>query len=231
MSGRGPDHGRRVKGTIDWVSAGHAIDAEVRLYDRLFAADDPEIADEGDDFASHVNPQSLEVLTGCKVEPGLATAAEGDRVQFERVGYFSLDPDSRPGRPVFNRIVGPAGHVGAHRTSGTGPGGERERPVTGTAGAILMRLNACATPARRAIGTVVTTAILAGEVMAQSPNCSVELARHRNASGLESCRSLRSPAANAGRGIADRGPLRRSESSGHGQSGRQGADVRRMGDR
>ena len=106
LSGRGPDHGRRVKGTIHWVSAEHAIDAEVRLYDRLFAADDPEVADEGDDFASHLNPQSLEVLTGCKVEPGLAAAAEGERVQFERVGYFSLDPDSRPGRPVFNRIVG-----------------------------------------------------------------------------------------------------------------------------
>jgi len=94
---------RRVKGTIHWVSAAHAIDAEVRLYDRLFTSDDP--GDEGRDPLSDLNPHSLEVLTGCQVEPALASAAASQRFQFERQGYFSVDPDSRPGTPVFNRTV------------------------------------------------------------------------------------------------------------------------------
>jgi glutaminyl-tRNA synthetase len=94
---------RRVKGTIHWVSAGHAADAQVRLYDRLFTSEDP--SDEGRDPISDLNPDSLEVLTGCKVEPSLASATESQRFQFERQGYFSVDPDSRPGAPVFNRTV------------------------------------------------------------------------------------------------------------------------------
>ena len=94
---------RRVKGTIHWVSAAHARDAEVRLYDRLFSSEDP--AEGGRDPLTDLNPASLEVLDGCKVEPMLASAAAGTRVQFERQGYFCVDPDSRPGRPVFNRTV------------------------------------------------------------------------------------------------------------------------------
>jgi glutaminyl-tRNA synthetase len=99
----GSTAGRRVKGTIHWVSAAHARDAEVRLYDRLFLSEDP--SDEGRDPLSDLNPTSLEVLTACKVEPGLADASVGARFQFERQGYFSTDPDSRPGAPVFNRTV------------------------------------------------------------------------------------------------------------------------------
>ena len=99
----GATSARRVKGTIHWVSAPHAIDAEVRLYDRLFTSEDP--GDEGRDPLSDLNPASLEVLTGCKVEPVLGTAAASERFQFERQGYFSVDPDSRPGAPVFNRTV------------------------------------------------------------------------------------------------------------------------------
>jgi glutaminyl-tRNA synthetase len=94
---------RRVKGTIHWVSAAHAKDAEVRLYDRLFLAEDP--GEGGRDPLSNLNPQSLERLTGAKVEASLATAAPGSRFQFERQGYFCVDPDSRPGAPVFNRTV------------------------------------------------------------------------------------------------------------------------------
>jgi glutaminyl-tRNA synthetase len=99
----GTTAGRRVKGTIHWVSAAHARDAEVRLYERLFISEDP--SDEGRDPLSDLNPSSLEVLRGCKVEPVLAEAAVGARFQFERQGYFSTDPDSRPGAPVFNRTV------------------------------------------------------------------------------------------------------------------------------
>jgi glutaminyl-tRNA synthetase len=99
----GATAGRRVKGTIHWVSAAHARDAEVRLYDRLFRSEDP--SDEGRDPLSDLNPASLEVLTRCKVEPMLAGATTGARFQFERQGYFSTDPDSRPGAPVFNRTV------------------------------------------------------------------------------------------------------------------------------
>jgi glutaminyl-tRNA synthetase len=99
----GATAGRRVKGTIHWVSAADAIDAEVRLYDRLFASEDP--SDEGRDPLTDLNPDSLEVVRGCKVEPALADAATSSRFQFERQGYFSVDPDSRPGAPVFNRTV------------------------------------------------------------------------------------------------------------------------------
>ena len=94
---------RRVKGTLHWVSARHAVDAEVRLYDRLFKSADPE--DGGRDALTDLNPQSLERLTGCKVESSLAEASVGERLQFERLGYFCVDPDSRPDAPVFNRTV------------------------------------------------------------------------------------------------------------------------------
>lgn len=103
--GETPD-GRKVKGTLHWVSAAHAIDAEVRLYDHLFSKIDPEDVPEGRDFTHNLNPNSLTVLTGCKLEPGLASATPGDRFQFLRQGYFCVDTaDSRPGRLVFNRTV------------------------------------------------------------------------------------------------------------------------------
>jgi glutaminyl-tRNA synthetase len=105
LSGQGAGSGRRVKGTLHWVSAPHAIDAEVRLYDRLFLSPDPEDVPDGQHFTSNLNPSSLDVLTGCKLEPGLGEAAPGYRCQFERLGYFTVDPDSRPAAPVFNRIV------------------------------------------------------------------------------------------------------------------------------
>lgn len=103
--GTTPD-GRMVKGTLHWVSASHAIDAEVRLYDLLFTKADPNDVADGEDFTANVNAQSLTVLAGCKVEPGLAEAKGGDRFQFLRQGYFCLDPDSQPGHLVFNRTVG-----------------------------------------------------------------------------------------------------------------------------
>jgi glutaminyl-tRNA synthetase len=99
----GATAGRRVKGTIHWVSAPHAIEAEVRLYDRLFASEDP--SDEGRDPLTDLNQNSLEVVSGAKVEPELAGATAGMRFQFERQGYFAVDRDSRPGAPVFNRTV------------------------------------------------------------------------------------------------------------------------------
>ncbi len=102
--GNAPD-GRKVKSTIHWVSADHAMDAEVRLYENLFTKEDPNEVAEGQDFTANLNPNSLEVVTGCKVEPGLAGAKPGDRFQFERLGYFCVDPDSAPGRLVFNRTV------------------------------------------------------------------------------------------------------------------------------
>jgi len=101
--GDAPD-GRRVKATLHWVSAPHAITAEVRLYDRLFTVEDPE-RDEARPFTDYLNAASLEVLTGCKVEPSLAGAGIAARVQFERLGYFCVDPDSTPGALVFNRTV------------------------------------------------------------------------------------------------------------------------------
>lgn len=103
--GQAPD-GRKVKGTIHWVSARHAIDAEVRLYETLFTAADPDDVEEGEDFLANLNPASLDVLRGCKLEPLLAEAAPGARVQFERTGYFCVDTrDTTPGRPVFNRTT------------------------------------------------------------------------------------------------------------------------------
>ena len=99
--GTSPD-GRQVKATIHWVSAAHAIEAEVRLYDRLFTKENPA---EEEDITACLNPNSLEILTGCRLEPGLAGAPVGARYQFERLGYFCVDPDSTPERPVFNRTV------------------------------------------------------------------------------------------------------------------------------
>jgi glutaminyl-tRNA synthetase len=101
--GDAPD-GRKVKATLHWVSAAHAVTAEVRLYDRLFNVEAPVTDD--DVFLTQLNPNSLEVLPACMVEPSLASAAAGSRFQFERLGYFAVDPDSRPGHPVFNRTVG-----------------------------------------------------------------------------------------------------------------------------
>jgi len=102
--GNAPD-GRKVKSTIHWVSAAHAIDAEVRLYDNLFRVEDPNQVPEGQDFTVNLNPNSLEVLKGAKVEPGLRGAAPGSRYQFERLGYFCADSDSAGGKLVFNRTV------------------------------------------------------------------------------------------------------------------------------
>ncbi|MEK9645386.1 MAG: glutamine--tRNA ligase/YqeY domain fusion protein [Alphaproteobacteria bacterium] len=100
--GDSPD-GRKVKGTLHWVSAAHAIDAEVRLYEPLFLNENPGAAE---DFLAEINPDSLEVLTGCKLEPALAGLGEGEVVQFERLGYFCADPDGTADAPVFNRTVG-----------------------------------------------------------------------------------------------------------------------------
>jgi len=103
--GDAPD-GRKVKATLHWVSAAHAVDAEVRLYQTLFTVRDPNDIPEGSDYKVNLNPQSLEVLKGCKLEPALGAAAAGSRHQFERLGYFFVDPkDSKPGAPVFNRTV------------------------------------------------------------------------------------------------------------------------------
>jgi glutaminyl-tRNA synthetase len=102
--GNAPD-GRKVKSTIHWVSAAHAIESEVRLYESLFTREDPNETDEGENFTANLNPRSLEVLTGAKLEPSLRDAAEGGLYQFERLGYFCVDPDSAAGKPVFNRTV------------------------------------------------------------------------------------------------------------------------------
>jgi glutaminyl-tRNA synthetase len=103
--GDAPD-GRKVKSTIHWVSAEHAVEAEVRLYDNLFRREDPDEAEEGQTWLDNLNPASLEVLPRCYVEPSLARAEPGYRCQFERLGYFCVDTrDSKPGRPVFNRTV------------------------------------------------------------------------------------------------------------------------------
>jgi len=99
----GANAARRVKGTIHWVSAAHAHDAEVRLYDRLFLSEDP--GSGGRDPLTDLNPESLQVLTGCKIEPMLTRATPGTHIQFERNGYFVTDRDSTPARPVFNRTV------------------------------------------------------------------------------------------------------------------------------
>ncbi len=103
--GGGAPDGRQVKATLHWVAAEHALPAEVRLYDRLFTKENPADAEEGQDFKSYINPSSLEVLSDCRVEPNLAGASPGDPLQFERLGYFSVDPDSAGGKLVFNRTV------------------------------------------------------------------------------------------------------------------------------
>jgi glutaminyl-tRNA synthetase len=103
--GDAPD-GRKVKGTLHWVSAEHSLPAEVRLYDHFFVKENPNEAEEGKDFTDYINPKSLEILKDCRVEPGLADANPGDRCQFERLGYFCVDAeDSRPDALVFNRTV------------------------------------------------------------------------------------------------------------------------------
>jgi glutaminyl-tRNA synthetase len=103
--GTTPD-GRKVKSTIHWVSAVHAVDAEVRLYDNLFTKENPSDVAEGEEFTSNLNPNSVEVLRGCKVESSLQSASVSERFQFERMGYFTVDPDSEPEKRVFNRIIG-----------------------------------------------------------------------------------------------------------------------------
>ena len=102
--GNAPD-GRKVKSTIHWVAADHAIDAEVRLYDHLFTKPDPDDVPEGKDYRANLNPKSLEIVNGAKLEPSLAAAAVGSRYQFERLGYFCVDKESAPGKLVFNRAV------------------------------------------------------------------------------------------------------------------------------
>jgi glutaminyl-tRNA synthetase len=102
--GYAPD-GRKVQGTLHWVSASNAIDVEVRLYDRLFTKADMNDLEEGTEFLDYVNPSSLQVIQEAKAEASLSLAAIGSRFQFEREGYFSVDPDSSPDKLVFNRIV------------------------------------------------------------------------------------------------------------------------------
>jgi glutaminyl-tRNA synthetase len=102
--GNAPD-GRKVKGTIHWVSADKAIDVEVRLYDRLFSAENPDQVEEGQDWKDNLNPASLEIVTA-KLEPSVLGATAGDRFQFERTGYFCVDSDSTSDKIVFNRTVG-----------------------------------------------------------------------------------------------------------------------------
>jgi glutaminyl-tRNA synthetase len=102
--GYAPD-GRKVQGTIHWVSAQHALDGEIRLYDRLFTVPNPGKVEDGMTFIDTLNPDSLQVLTGCKLEPSLAGTHPGDRYQFERKGFFCTDPDSTPEHLVFNQTV------------------------------------------------------------------------------------------------------------------------------
>jgi len=101
--GDAPD-GRKVKATLHWVAAPTAVPAEIRLYDHLFVKPDPEDVEPGQDYLANLNPDALSVVRGL-VEPGVAEAARGTRFQFERVGYFCVDTDSAPGKPVFNRTV------------------------------------------------------------------------------------------------------------------------------
>jgi glutaminyl-tRNA synthetase len=96
---------RKVKATLHWVSAAHAVPAEVRLYDHLFTKENPDDVAEGADWTVNLNPRSLEVLTECQVEPSMRQASAGGRYQFERTGYFCVDPDSSPTKLVFNRTV------------------------------------------------------------------------------------------------------------------------------
>jgi glutaminyl-tRNA synthetase len=103
--GGGTSDGRKVKGTLHWVSAAHGLDAEVRLYDYLFTKPDPGEVEEGQSFVTNVNRNSLQVLSSCKVEPSLASASVGSQYQFLRQGYFCLDPDTTPEKLVFNRTI------------------------------------------------------------------------------------------------------------------------------
>ena len=102
--GDSPD-GRKVKGTIHWVSAAHALDAEVRLYDRLFNVENPSDESKVGSFLENLNPASEEVLTGCKIESNLKGVQPGEAFQFLRLGYFCVDPDSTDGKLIFNRTV------------------------------------------------------------------------------------------------------------------------------
>ncbi|MBA4383655.1 MAG: glutamine--tRNA ligase [Anaerolinea sp.] len=102
--GYAPD-GRKVQGTIHWVSASHAVNAEVRMYDRLFTVENAKKVDEDKTYLDYVNPESLKVLIDCKVEPSLANVTKGEQFQFERKGFFCADQDSKPGKPVFNLTV------------------------------------------------------------------------------------------------------------------------------
>jgi glutaminyl-tRNA synthetase len=102
--GNTPD-GRKVKSTIHWVAAASAIDAEVRVFENLFTKENPDEVEDGQDFTANLNPDSLEVIADAKLEPSLAGAAVGGRYQFERLGYFCVDRDSKVGKPVFNRTV------------------------------------------------------------------------------------------------------------------------------
>jgi len=102
--GNTPD-GRKVKSTIHWVAAASAIDAEVRVFENLFTKENPDEVQDGQDFTANLNPNSLEVIADAKLEPSLAGAAVGGRYQFERLGYFCVDRDSKAGKPVFNRTV------------------------------------------------------------------------------------------------------------------------------
>ena len=124
--GQSPD-GRKVKGTIHWVSARHAIEAEVRLYEHLFTSERP---DEEADFLSTLNPDSLEVVAAAKVEPSLADARPGERFQFERLGYFAVDPDSGPGRPC-STARSRSGTPGRRSTRAVPPASHRVLPCRG----------------------------------------------------------------------------------------------------
>jgi glutaminyl-tRNA synthetase len=103
--GNAPPDGRKVKATIHWVSAAHALDAEARLYETLFTKENPNELEEGQEFTDLLNPNSLEVVQGCKLEPSLGSAKPGVSYQFERLGYFCADKDSTPEKLVFNRTV------------------------------------------------------------------------------------------------------------------------------
>ncbi len=115
--GNTPD-GRKVKGTIHWVSAAHALPAEVRLYDHLFTKPDPDDVPAGQDYKVNLNPNSLQRLGGCFVEPSLKDAAPGCRFQFERLGYFCVDPDSTAADAGFQPHGVAGRHVGEDREEG-----------------------------------------------------------------------------------------------------------------
>ena len=103
--GDSPPDGRKVKATLHWVSAAHAVDVQVRLYDKLLNRADPSEEKDGSTFKDFIDPNSLQVIEAAKLEPSLAGAPVGSRYQFERLGYFCVDPDSTPDKTVFNRTV------------------------------------------------------------------------------------------------------------------------------